>query len=473
MSLPSIKQRQNGCPERIGPRLQWHLLLVTLLVVSTGCSGELPTQYGKSKGRSGIQSLNGLGTFRSSFETNGWKTQDVHRLSDRLASLDTIVWTPAILQSFRGESEAIFWFQKWLGEKPRTLIYVLPDEGSELDYWRIMRNSAPPAQRLEYQRRYARALVRWMTASDQSELVDQTWFQARRRRQGTAGWEILPRDTTAESADEAATDPMPTAAEPFKLGPSGVVVPGAWPYVEETIEVGPLQYQRLVVDEDGKTLVMRISWGPVPEEPAPADKTAGRSQILVVAGGSQITNFAMTQPSGQALVQTLIAQSGHGAGEGVRRAGFLYSDYGGVAVSEADERPSTGGGMELLVVWPLSLVTMHVALVGIVVCLILLPIFGRPRRLQQHSQSDFADHIQAVAALMHRSGGEHYARTRISDYMRRVRGETTGKWVLPEQHDAPALQHRTAAGQLAHHLPHKPNVELDDTLGTPPDQNHR
>ena len=33
---------------------------------------------------------------------------------------------------------------------------------------------------------------------------------------------------------------------------------------------------------------------------------------------------------------------------------------------------------------------------------------------------------------MNNTGGEGYARARISDYMRRMRGETTGPWVLPE-----------------------------------------
>ena len=91
--------------------------------------------------------------------------------------------------------------------------------------------------------------------------------------------------------------------------------------------------------------------------------------------------------------------------------------------------------MELLTVWPISLVTMHGVMLGLVICLMLLPIFGRPRSIRRSKQSDFGHHLDAVAALMNKSGGEAYARARISEYMKRMHGETSGPWILP---DSPA-----------------------------------
>lgn len=88
--------------------------------------------------------------------------------------------------------------------------------------------------------------------------------------------------------------------------------------------------------------------------------------------------------------------------------------------------------MELLTVWPLSLVTMHGVMLGLVICLMLLPIFGRPRKIRRTRKSDFGQHLDAVAALMNKSGGERYARARISEYMKRMHGESSGPWVLPE-----------------------------------------
>ena len=63
----------------------------------------------------------------------------------------------------------------------------------------------------------------------------------------------------------------------------------------------------------------------------------------------------------------------------------------------------------------------------------LMPIFGRPKRVQHAKQSNFGDHLDAVAALMNKAGGERYARARISEYMKRMHGESTGAWVLPDQ----------------------------------------
>jgi hypothetical protein len=88
--------------------------------------------------------------------------------------------------------------------------------------------------------------------------------------------------------------------------------------------------------------------------------------------------------------------------------------------------------MELLTVWPMSLVTMHGVILGLVICLMLMPIFGRPKRIRRSKQSHFGDHLDAVAALMNRTGGERYARARISEYMKRMHGETSGPWVLPD-----------------------------------------
>ena len=91
-------------------------------------------------------------------------------------------------------------------------------------------------------------------------------------------------------------------------------------------------------------------------------------------------------------------------------------------------------GMELMTVWPISLVTVHAAFLGFVVCMMLLPILGRPRKLERASQTNFGDHIDAVAALMSKTQGESYARNRISEYMKRMNGETSGEWV---QEDTP------------------------------------
>ncbi len=379
------------------------VLLATLLTIGSGCRQNLATEYGQSKGRSGTHSINGFATLRQSFEQNAWESRDVHRLNDRLQSLDALVWTPTLHKA--DETEAVAWLQGWLDEHPRTLIYVLPDLGSELAYWESARELAPAEQRIEYRRRAARTLTQHMTKwapgtidpRDHSSLIERPWFRSERRVGMSPGWEVSGVEN-APAGDRWHSEPLHETA-------------------------------------DGRALVMRITRDDG-DAGGPRQAAAQPSQILVVAGGSLVSNFAMTTSTGQEIARLLVAHSTATAASSTRRIGFLRSGPEGVPVSDSDG-PPTRSGMELLTVWPLSLITMHLALIAIVASLIVLPIFGRPRRVQERSASDFADHIRAIAALMQRTGGEAYAASRISEYFRRIRGETTGRWVLPETHDSP------------------------------------
>jgi hypothetical protein len=435
------------------------LSMLLLLTVVGGCNRGLPTEYGKSKGRSGLQSINGFGTLRRSFESNGWKTQDIRRLSARLQSVDAIVWTPTThLPTAADESEAIHWLQQWLDERPRTLIYVIPDDGSELDYWRLAKGLAPPAQRLEYRRRYARTLTTWMTEPQDQPSLDRIWFKAKRRKQDSPSWEILHPVSAVDSAATPVTPPTVSSTARVRTGRSGVVISPSGSSELESIDPERFQYEPLISDDAEATLVMRISWDPAGIDGDGDEGMDGPSQVLVVAGGSQVNNFALTQPQGRQVAQTLLDHSELSRGSGAGRAAFLLSNYTGVPVSEGSDEPPISSGMELLTVWPLSLVTMHLALMGIIACLILLPIFGRPRHVKERPTSDFADHIHAVAVLMNRSGGEEFARARISDYFRRLRGETAGKWIAPEQRSEP----------LAHSRPHAHSKRIAQDRQLPP-----
>ena len=48
---------------------------------------------------------------------------------------------------------------------------------------------------------------------------------------------------------------------------------------------------------------------------------------------------------------------------------------------------------------------------------------------------------------MRRSGGETFARRKISDYMKRLRGETSGKWVMPEPKPKPSARPDSSAAE--------------------------
>jgi hypothetical protein len=462
-------------------------LLLVLAFGLPGCSRGLLPEYGNSKGTSGLKGINGFGALRKSFEANGWKTRDVNRLSERLDSLDAIVWIPTTHKAY--ESPAIQWVHDWLGDRPRTLVYILPDEGNEVRYWEQSRQLAPPTQRLEYRRRHAQSISNLMNGPygygrSPVEEIDRLWFKARMRRQARPRWELLSHSTTLASQPTATTGGP--AYGPFNY---------AADWASEGYELADedLTMQPLASDSSGSPLAVRIftpqkteSTKPAPQTKVPDDQVdifqpdttadpdadavaelheeweyedwmddqewmneaqwermqrrqrggygIGESEIIVVAGGSLISNFGIVTDEGRDLVKQLLVESGKRTNQTTPRVGFITSGFAGVPVSDSSGQPQLASGMELLTVWPLSIITIHLALMGVIACLILLPIFGRPRKLKERTNSDFADHINAVGALLHRGNGEQYARQRISEYFRKVRGETSGPWVMPLPH---------------------------------------
>ncbi|HBJ36742.1 MAG TPA: hypothetical protein DDZ51_18700, partial [Planctomycetaceae bacterium] len=392
--------------------------------------------------------------------------------------LDAIVWIPTTYQAY--EVPAIQWLHDWLGDRPRTLIYILPDEGNEVRYWDLAREKAPAEQRLEYRRRHARAISDAMNSSygyshASIEEIDRLWFKAKMRHLPRPRWQILPHQSVL-SASGATTKGKPI------YGASNLNTD--WSSDGYELADEELSLEPLAIDLSGNALAVRIftpesveaegSVTTVPSADGDADMDAefdanwededwmdeeswmddaqwerllrrrrggygiGESEVIVVASGSLISNFGIVTDEGRDLVKRLLVESGKRTDSTTPRVGFITSGYSGVSVSDSSGQPQLASGMELLTVWPLSIITIHLALMGIIVCLILLPIFGRPRKLKERTNSDFADHINAVGALLHRGNGEQYARQRISEYFRKVRGETSGPWVMPLPHIASA-----------------------------------
>ena len=129
--------------------------VVLSCVLVSGCA-EISTDYGKTKGHSGYKSLNGFGALRTSYENSGFRSRDVSRLSDRVMRTDVIVWTPQVLGAVN--PPVTRWFERWLSRGNKTLVYVVPDSGSEADYWIEAAKLALPEQRLEYRKRAAKSI---------------------------------------------------------------------------------------------------------------------------------------------------------------------------------------------------------------------------------------------------------------------------------------------------------------------------
>lgn len=400
---------------------RWRIIpfLVSLLVLTLPACSRFSTEYGASEGPAGMESLNGFGAFRTALQDSPAgvgpeiESHDVARLSVREAASDAIVWTPASW-SPSNLQEIMDWLDRWLAQDNRTLVFIVPDDGSTEAYFQEAVDIAPPEQRLNYRRRLAELInERLLAEATRVDVRLGNWF-------------------TANPLPYRVTLPERQLLDFSIAEPTTKTLVGQEP--TEDLRFEPLDQEKVSLGNGSTSLttlarITRERWK--------------SSQVLVVASGSLLTNFAMTGGAAPAMaseIQHEIRRASGKAAGGKINVGFLASRFGPVQVSDVTPEIPKTRGWELMTEMPLSLINLHVAFLGIVLCLMLLPVFGRARHVRYHAPTHFGNHLSAMATLMRRSGGTDYAKRQISEYLRRVRGETSGPWVLPPE-DAADPEH--------------------------------
>ncbi|WDQ15345.1 hypothetical protein [Rhodopirellula sp. P2] len=484
MNVASLTARQKyreSAPQagrRSTCRLAFGLLVLCTLLLS-GCS-RLDTTYGKTDGAKGKQSLNGFGALRETLTReltpaerselgDDWqdaelRARNLTRLSSRANQHDAIVWIPTAWPP-ANPVEVADWMTKWLRNGNRTIVYVVPDEGSTEAYWREASQVAPPEQRLEYRRRSAQQInLRLLQDAQRDDVTVGKLFTARGlpARQTIddrriVSYDLHPFDparnpvvgTTTPTVQPTAAVEEDNSANDASINDETAGVPA------ELIETEPGQSEldQLFSDEDSadrdeatdphQTVEDDPTDSTENDRPSlsfePLDKAEDvtilarvthpkwkDSRILVVAGGGLLTNFAMTdQPAlemAARLRHEILSTAKVGADERVS-LGFLSTDDMWVPISDAEPGAPSQTGMEMLTTWPISLITLHALFLGVVMCLMLLPTFGRARQVVYHRSTHFGNHLTAMAVLMRRAGGMDFAKEKINHYMRVVRGE--------------------------------------------------
>lgn len=408
-------------------RYQSYAVIATLLItVTTGCS-KLTTDYGPSSGRTGRTSLNGFGALRKTYQNAGFECRDATRLTDRVKRSDLIVWTPQLLGQI--DTRDTEWFDGWLRSGGKTLVYIVPDSGSEADYWSDAAKLAPPTQRLAYRKKSAQAINQQMSwRLNRSKVQDSGWFdiQPSQGRQAVGQWSGDWADEIQTSGDVGAvvmieliigksSEADPNATMGANLFTGFVQTGPGLPAFPETFEAEAsreaISLHSKLATESGQIIVAEV-----------ASEDWSGSKVLVVVGGSLLTNYAFTREWNRQLADKLVAACRTSKKQ--PNAVFVTSRWSSVPVSDGQPGVPKATGMELLTVWPINLVTMHGVMLALIIALAMLPIFGRPKRLHVNRQRDFGDHLDAVAALMNKTGDQEYARSRIHEYRKRILGES-------------------------------------------------
>ena len=352
---------------------------------------QLQTGYGRRRGQEYARSVNGTAVLADMFKRAGHRVTSFGRFSPKLEEANVIVW---FASSFKPPTtEQREFLETWLENAPlddeRTVIYVGRDYDAALDYWNSIVPHVPPAQADEALRRQAETRA----AAEAS--------RAKMPAKEYARWFTMQRDARPRKIDQLSGE-----------WAEGVDAKAAAIHLEGRLAV-PLSSDRASTDPelpDDTDLLLASGRDALVTRVSDND-WKDNGQLLVVANGSFLLNYPLVNHEHRKLAASLIGACGFRG-----RVVFIESGPDGPAVLEKEPVSGLPTALELLKVWPLNAILLHLALLGIVLCLARSPIFGRPRELPADSPADFGKHVAALGQLLARSRDRHYAQSRLAQY---------------------------------------------------------
>ncbi len=357
----------------------WPLLLTVWALVLGGCAPEFDSQYGRRTERYWSTSVNGTDVLAAMFADAGFEVSTRRILiTSAMDRVQTIVWFPNDI--YAPSEEVCEWFDEWLaGGTQRTLVYVGRGFDAEPVYFRKIAPHVPQDQQSRYRARVAaQRHIRPPNVPDSKKQCE--WFSIK--------W----------------PEPQPVAALD---GPwsEGVDAAKADVYLSEQFHTH-LPTRTLLATKQ-RPLVTEIK-----------DPGWNGGKLIAISNGSFLLNLPLVNHENRKLAGKLVAAAGPPG-----RLVFLESGPGGPPI---DPPPGGSALARLFGAWPLNVILLHSAVLGIIFCFASWPIFGRPRTPPQESISDFGKHVQAVSQLMQRTRDRDYAFSQLPDDLETARAEAAG-----------------------------------------------
>ena len=357
--------------------------VVGVLYLLFGLEQEVETAYGRR--REG-KSVNGTAVLADMFEQVGHRVVTWRSLSPAIDRAHTIVWFP---DDYRPPSvPQVEFLENWLTAGPgRTLIYVGRDFDAATDYWKQVGYRVTPTLLVETRRRWAKAQAAHdydrVAAPDNAQ---SRWFTSSR----------LLAQRRADSLQGPWSEGIEVERTAIMLGQALL------PALSQDRRTS----DRLLASQ-GAAIVTRLR-----------DQGWQRSQIILVNNGSFLLNLPLVNLQHRKLAGRLIA----GCEPGL--CVFLETGVGGPRIENSEPQTAELTGFEVLTVWPISPIALHLVALGLVACFLMFPIFGKPRTLEHEHPSDFGMHVQALGDLLYRVKDKEHAWRQINLYRQTVRGES-------------------------------------------------
>ena len=428
------------------------VMVAALLAGAAGCRpGTIDATYGRRRGAHGGRSVNGTVVLARMFEQAGHRVSTQRFLSSKLDSVDVVVWFPDDFEPPTPRQRA--YLEHWLREGDRTLVYVGRDFDASIGYYRGIRSGAPQSQKAELHRRQAKAQADHAAARGAIERDEFCrWFCLRsdgtKRDVRTVGgpWSEgvdgekldvelatrldIPTEQEQSDAESDEEDDADSEDATLMIEEDEAWDEDGWyhfaPDFDPTLGFEPL------LTSEGHAIISRVV---VP------GRSGTENQIIVAANGSFLLNLPLVNREHRKLAGRLIEQCGTPG-----RTVFLESTRGGPPIAENGDRTPTG--LEALTVWPMMCVLLHLAVLGMIYCCSVFPIFGRPREPAPDRPADFGKHVASLGKLLAATGNRRYAQEKLSRYHATVRRDS-GK----SHAKSPAGQRAGAKSSSADKLP--------------------
>jgi hypothetical protein len=371
------------------------LALVVVGVLLAGRRDEqLPVIYGRRRGVDAAGSVNGTAVLADLYRAARRRVSTGVRFSPALEKYNTIVWFP---DDFAPPDEAHRQrLEEWLQNgSNRTLVYVGRDYDAAIDYWQRLKADASPELSDEILRRDAESRARHEAIRSAMPIDEYARWFAVRRDDKPYDAQILS-GPWADGIDAKQTDIHLEGR--VSLPPYGDIDTLDDPFRHRDFDV-------LLASGD-EPLVFRLS------NDIDSDKSWNKGQIIVLVNGSFTLNYPLVNHEHRKLAARLIEASSSADD----RVLFIESQADGPPIRDKEKATSPPTSLELLKVWPLNAILLHIAVLGIVLCLARAPIFGRPRDLIDESPADFGKHIAALGKLLAATKDRNYAQTRLNQY---------------------------------------------------------
>jgi hypothetical protein len=388
------------------------------LLCAAGCaSRRIGNPYGERRGPYAGPSVNGTAVLSGMFKEAGHRVMTWPRLSPRLEDCQTIVWFPNDFDPPTMKQRDHL--ESWLYNEPgRTLVYVGRDFDALPMYWRKILPRAPPEQTMEVLRRAA-------AAQSEHDLA-----RARMPNAEPADWFTLYRDEPhrrVKSLEGPWSEGIDAAQVDIELA-ARLEVPSesendAWRDRPDYNWEGRAEFTTLL-ESEREAIVTRLNisdWGD--------------SKLIIVNNGSFLLNLALVNQEHRKLAGKLVSECSPG------RVAFLESGPGGPMIFDKEPNTNLPTGFQVFTVWPMGFIIMHLAVLGMLCCIAIFPIFGRPRELSIRSsgvsfadttgaeaatviRADFGKHIDALGELLELTEDRQYARNRVTYYHENVKRDS-------------------------------------------------